>query len=192
MSLKDHWLTYTSWRGMNERCNNPKNKCYRIYGGRGITVCPSWSNFYVFLNDVGERPSKEFSLERIDNNKGYSKENCRWATYREQGRNKSTNVFVTCKGQKMLAIEAAEKLGVSPALINRRNKRYKDVSEKPSYKPTYRNNSKHFFYDGSYKSLLEISRLCGISLSTLKQRKNNGWSDEDAFNKAPAANGKKR
>ena len=79
--------TYTIWEGMNERCNNPNTPNYRNYGGRGITVCERWKSFNNFLSDMGEHPSK-LSLERIDNNKGYSPDNCKWATTSEQGANR--------------------------------------------------------------------------------------------------------
>ena len=73
--------TYNAWLGMKARCTNPNCKDYHNYGGRGITVHPTWVNsFSTFLTDVGERPSKEFSLDRIDNNKGYEPGNVRWAT----------------------------------------------------------------------------------------------------------------
>jgi DNA-binding Lrp family transcriptional regulator len=92
----------------------------------------------------------------------------------------------------MLAVEASEKLGVSPAVITKRIKqKCKDVSEKKHQFPKYRKCSRKFLYEGSYRSLLEISRLCEISLSTLKQRKRNGWADYQAFTKSPAKNGKK-
>lgn len=79
--------TYISWNRMTDRCNNPNSKQYCYYGGRGITVCDSWLKFINFLNTMGVRPEK-LTLERINNNKGYYKENCRWASRSEQQRNK--------------------------------------------------------------------------------------------------------
>jgi hypothetical protein len=70
---------------MLARCYNPKNPRYADYGGRGITVCDAWRHdFSAFLADMGRRPSKEHSLDRIDNDKGYSPDNCRWALPAEQ------------------------------------------------------------------------------------------------------------
>lgn len=80
--------TYKTWRSMKERVLNPLNSNFKNYGGRGITICDEWKNsFLAFYRDMGPRPSKNHSIDRIDNEKGYSKENCRWATKTEQSRN---------------------------------------------------------------------------------------------------------
>ncbi len=81
--------TYSTWNCMKTRCENPKTKNYKNYGGRGITVCGRWDKFENFLEDMGEKP-EGLSIERVDNNKGYFKENCKWATCTEQSRNRRT------------------------------------------------------------------------------------------------------
>lgn len=81
--------TYNSWLSAKGRCLNKNNTAYPDYGGRGITFCTSWQySFENFLEDMGERPSANHSLDRIDNSKGYCKSNCRWATKKQQANNR--------------------------------------------------------------------------------------------------------
>lgn len=80
---------YVAWNAMLARCLCSTHKSYKDYGARGISVCPTWrSNFLKFLADVGVAPSPDLSLDRIDNSLGYYKENCRWATVKEQANNR--------------------------------------------------------------------------------------------------------
>jgi len=80
-------LTYTTWDCMIQRCTNPNHKRYSDYGGRGINVCDEWKSFDVFLSDMGVRP-EGCSIDRIDNNGNYCKNNCKWSTVYEQAINK--------------------------------------------------------------------------------------------------------
>lgn len=79
---------YNVWAGMKDRCNNPKNQRYELYGGRGIFVCKSWEKFENFLSDMGRCP-KDFSLDRINNDGNYEPSNCRWASTSMQMKNRS-------------------------------------------------------------------------------------------------------
>jgi hypothetical protein len=79
---------YTIWTMMKQRCYNPNATSYPYYGAKGIRVCQRWKiSFKNFLEDMGDRPGPEYTLERIDGNKDYYKENCKWATWKEQNRN---------------------------------------------------------------------------------------------------------
>jgi hypothetical protein len=85
---------YPTWSNMKQRCYNPNRPDYERYGKRGITVCDTWINdFWAFVKDMGDRP-KGYSLERIDNSKGYSPDNCRWASTQEQSENKRNNIWI--------------------------------------------------------------------------------------------------
>lgn len=111
--------TYHTWAAMIQRCTNPKTENYARYGGRGITVCESWLKFDAFFADMGERP-KGKTLDRKDNDKGYSPENCRWATDHEQRRNTGRTRMITWSGKTQTAKEWAAELQIAySTLISR-------------------------------------------------------------------------
>lgn len=108
-----------AWDAMKERCYNPKNANYHRYGGRGIFVCDEWRNsLSTFMEDMGKKPSKRHSLERVDNNKGYSKENCIWALPDIQHRNKRTNLWLEHNGTRMIITDWAKEFGVNRRTIS--------------------------------------------------------------------------
>ena len=117
MSGSPEWKV---WLSMKSRCLNKNHTAYKRYGGRGITICDEWiASFDAFYRDVGDRP-KNHTLDRIDNSKGYSKENCRWATAKTQANNSSFNRIVMHQGEKLTVAQLSEKLGVKyPSLDSR-------------------------------------------------------------------------
>lgn len=110
--------SYRAWQKMLDRCLDPKNKAYKNYGERGITVCDHWKQgFQNFFIDMGEPKNKNLSLDRIDNNKGYSKENCRWATQKEQARNRRDTLKVIIQNKEYVAVDIADKLRISHSTV---------------------------------------------------------------------------
>lgn len=106
---------------MIQRCTNPKDKKYKRYGLRGIKVCNRWlESFENFIQDMGDRPSKRHSIERVDNDGNYEKSNCIWATSKTQARNTRRNIFITHDGRTATLAEWSEKSGIkSGALLGR-------------------------------------------------------------------------
>lgn len=116
-------LAYSSWRHMLHRCLNPKCDAFRHYGGRGITVCDRWRSFASFRDDMGPRPSLDFSIERINNNGNYEPGNCKWGTELEQKANFRRNVYVNGKHLSAIGREA----GVTHNCIQKRLRRGLDL-----------------------------------------------------------------
>lgn len=109
---------YKTWLGMKRRCYSEKFKDYPNWGGRGIKVCDRWNlSFSAFYEDMGPKPSLAHTLDRIDPNSGYSKENCRWATPHQQGaENRRGLMPVTVEGVTFTSVSAAAKhFGVNPS-----------------------------------------------------------------------------
>jgi ribosomal protein S25 len=108
-------LTYSRWKSMIARCYQTNADAYYRYGGRGITVCDQWrESFAAFLADMGECPSKEMTVERRDNDLGYTPDNCMWATKAEQNRNRSHCVELTHNGVTKILVDWAAEVGMTP------------------------------------------------------------------------------
>ncbi|MBR4031128.1 MAG: hypothetical protein IKJ07_00150 [Clostridia bacterium] len=118
---------YRTWKDMKARCFNPNRRGFCNYGGRGITVCDEWrDNFQAFFDCVSKLEhfgEEGYSLDRVDVNGNYEPQNVRWATRKEQGRNKRNNVIVEYKGEKMTLAEAAEKSGIKKKILETRHER---------------------------------------------------------------------
>ncbi len=114
--------TYQVWADMRNRCFNDRNKRYKDYGGRGIGVCPRWSEYTNFLLDMGECP-QGLALDRIDNDGNYEPGNCRWATAKEQSRNRRTNNWIEYEGKRMIVYDWAKHLGIRVLTLRARLRR---------------------------------------------------------------------
>lgn len=127
---------YLVWDAMKQRCLNPDHAQWDDYGGRGITVCDRWRKFELFFADMGERPSKAYSLDRIDNNGPYSPENCRWATRGEQNSNKRGNRRITIGDRSEVLAVWLRELGIPQATFyNRVNRGMTDEQALTAARP---------------------------------------------------------
>lgn len=123
--LKTHGMIktseYRSWAHAKERCYQIGARNYNRYGGRGIRVCDRWRNsFENFYSDMGPKPTIKHTLDRIDNDRGYSPSNCRWATHKEQNNNKRTNRNITHGGETKTLTQWASSVGINRETLTSR------------------------------------------------------------------------
>ena len=111
------------WVAMRKRCRNKNNADYYLYGGRGIKVCERWQDFKNFIEDIGRRPSKKHSIDRVDNDGNYEPGNCRWVLPEIQARNTRKTVFIEFNGKKQSLSEWAREVGVSRETLKYRFKK---------------------------------------------------------------------
>lgn len=114
---------YRIWQAMLNRCRNANQPNYANYGGRGIKVCERWLSIENFISDMG-RPDEDQSIDRIDNDGNYEPGNCRWASRKQQNRNKNSNRVLTLDGKSMTLIEWAESLGIEQSSLRERLKKW--------------------------------------------------------------------
>lgn len=119
---------YYAWCTMIARCTNPNHEAWANYGGRGITVCDRWRDFAKFYADMGDRP-RGMSIDRIDNNLGYSPENCRWATRAQQSRNRRGRLVVRIGDTEKTLAEWADESPLALGTIWARLKKGRDPAE---------------------------------------------------------------
>lgn len=178
---------YKVWWGIKGRCHNKNHMSYPKYGARGIFVCDRWINsFENFYDDMGKRPSNKYSIDRIDSTKGYSPDNCRWATDKEQSRNLKFNRYIEHNGEKLLLCEWAEKTGISSGTIASRIKRGWTITDSLTKKPIRFSSGATkagvpVTYMGETLLLREWSKKTGLTYKVLRKRLDSGWSIEKAF-----------
>lgn len=128
-------ITYSSWKCAKTRCRNPKNAQYSDYGGRGIEFSITWEKFEDFLRDMGERPSKKYSLDRIDVNGNYEPGNCRWVKMKTQLRNKRNNRIIEYNGKSQCLADWADEIGIDLDILWARINKYGWTIEETLTKP---------------------------------------------------------
>lgn len=118
---------YRIWTSILYRCTRPANKQYKNYGGRGITICEEWKDFNKFCEDVGLRPDDTFHLDRIDNDKGYFKENCRWTSPKNNHRNKRNNKIYKTHIGEICQAQLIEYIGFTRKQFQRAIEKYGEI-----------------------------------------------------------------
>lgn len=174
--MKDPKSMERIWRRMIQRCHNPSASDFAYYGGRGIKVCNQWrESFDCFALDMGDRPSKDYSIERINNDGDYHPLNCKWATRSEQQQNTRHNKFVELNGEKLCLAEAARRSGIPISCLHSRIRR-----NQPLFEPS--TIQKQFLtINGVTKRLAEWGRERGIRYITIWQRVKRGWPDSEVL-----------
>jgi len=163
---------------MKRRCNNPNNNAYRNYGGRGITYCKEWEKFENFWRDMEEGYDDNLTLDRIDNNGNYCKENCRWVDYKTQMNNMRSNRIIEYKGKEYTLSELSEATGIKYWLLQLRLS--KDMPAKEAVETPLHELEKITF-NGETKTVVDFAKEKGMTYYQLKKRLMRGWSTERAL-----------
>ncbi len=170
---------YGIWQQIKARCLFNKCPAYPSYGGRGITLCQEWLNFERFAEDMGARPSAKHSIDRIDNNGPYTKENCRWATQKEQCRNTRRNNVITIDGQAKTKAEWCEIYGIKEPTVYQRYKRgVRGVALFAPVGSIIKPNTRMVSIAGVSRPLCEWAKISGIQAQTIAHRIKTGVSEE--------------
>ncbi len=177
---------YKIWLGIKCRCECPTATGYVRYGGRGISVCDEWTtSFKTFYQDMGPRPTPKHTLERIDNDKGYSKSNCCWAMRTSQMRNMSRNHLIQYKGEMLCLQELAERLGMNKTTLRKRLKRGWSIERASETRPRHQPRQRLLEFDGKTQSVADWADQLGMSRQTLYTRLDSGWSIKRALTTPP-------
>lgn len=185
-----------AWYEMRKRCLNPRLKCFKNYGGRGISVCARWlRSFDDFLADVGLRPGPQYSVDRIDNNRGYEPGNVRWATRTQQCRNKRTNVVVDALGKRMLLFDWEQETGIGYRTILGRLQRgwtSGNTVSAPIGEGWGKGNQRLITHNGESRNLVEWAAHLGITSTSLRFRLLAGWPIDLALTTGPVQGGRSK
>lgn len=176
--VSPHRRTYGIWHGMVQRVTYPKHKSYPAYSKLGME--PRWASFREFVSDMGYAP-EGLRLGRIDNDRGYYADNCRWVTLNEQARNRRNIRYVTAFGETKLLVEWAEQIGVPGSVIRDRIDKMgwspEDAVSTPLLANTEKGNNRMITFNGETHSLSEWARRLGANSHTALRRRIDilGW-----------------
>jgi hypothetical protein len=166
---------FSTWHSMLQRCLNPNSHYYHRYGGRGIKVCEEWKDFANFIKDMGKAPSKKHSIDRINNDKGYFPENCRWVgSQKIQSNNMSRNRHLTYNGKTQTIAQWADELGLDRSTVAHRLDDYKlplDLVLKPKRQIKTASNK------GVTHSISEWAKILNVTRRVMEGKIKRGWPE---------------
>lgn len=178
--MEDHRL-YLTWKSMHSRCNNPNTASYKNYGSRGIKVCERWRSFYLFLEDMYPSYKEGLTLDRVDVDRGYSKDNCRWATVEEQSNNKRDSIKIEYKGKVYTEAQLDRAFNIKRTTMQRRRRAGWTVEELIFGKSNLESIRNITYQGKTYKSLKDIAEDFGIEAGTFRYRIRKGWPLQNAI-----------
>ena len=167
---------YSIWKGMRKRCNNPRERSFKNYGGRGIVICNQWSDFSVFREwALSNGYSEKLTIDRIDNNGNYEPSNCRWTTLKVQAGNTRKNRFIIINGESKTLTEWSKVAKISPSNIFERLKR--GITGMELLKPTdFYKTKKFVVVDGTKYSVSDLAKMAGVKRETIYKRLQYGFT----------------
>lgn len=192
LTKEDRKILRSRWRGMIKRCYEDGQRGYKYYGAKGIKVCDEWKNSFdkFALWAIKSGFDKSLTIDRIDCNGDYCPENCRWATWKQQENNRSSNAVIEYNGEKLTIAQMSEKYGINMnTLFDRIRYQGMDISEAiETPVKTYKSHAK----ENKICNLSQKSKAAGINRNTVWRRIYElGWSEEEALSVPPHGKRKK-
>lgn len=177
---------YRIWTAMKSRCYNKNHKWYGRYGGRGIKICDEWINDFAAFREwaISNGYKDDLSIDRIDNDKGYSPENCRWTNQEEQCSNTSRNRILTLNGKSQTMSQWAREIGVQPYEIYRRIERGMSTEEALRPKGEWKSHTRKITHNGKTQTIPQWANEIGVKEHVIYTRLRRGWSIEEALKPA--------
>lgn len=172
---------YKIWSAIKQRCYNEKHESYDLYGRHGITMCDEWKeSFEAFYRDMGPRPSDDHSIDRKDNDLGYSKSNCRWSTHKEQANNRRSNTLYEFNGETKTLADWCRDLNIDYETVHSRLCRGWTFEKSVKQKIVSPKKTK-YAHNGKIQTLTEWCDELNLKYTTVYMRLQRGWSFERAI-----------
>ena len=176
-----HTKLFRAWDAMKQRCYNKNHASYKDYGGRGIDICTEWREDFEAFHDwsIANGFSDDLSIDRIDNDKGYSPDNCRWVDAKTQIRNRRNTVTYNWKGSEYTLAELGELTGINKMTIKSRLNSGATLEE--ALDPKVNTSVLTMSYKGETKPIKQWCKELGLNYATVRNRHYKGWTDEEAL-----------